>query len=214
MKHIAGGTTLAATICLFLGIIIQQRYANDRTTRSVHATADSTIRVWAASAARRDSLLESGMRLQPWTVVSASGDSLTLDRLAGRYPYMYFYRNDCAPCALIQGLFSTESIASRDSVAFIAYRNSRELAPEAGLHHFAWRGSARHAPRTPILAVPSVIVARSDGRIVSVGHSSVFRVRDVFAMYGVIKMEAIDSVISLSKSQTNIERSLPRLSTK
>ena len=206
LRELARGSTLVAAL-VAMGVLLWQRREFSLASSAQQQRSDSTLRVVADVVRQRDSLPAAGGTLASGLLIDVNGDSLQLRRLLVGRKYVYLHRADCVACQLLEPLMAAVKQSVRDSIIEIAYSDVRQQPKPEGISTYTWvRGSSGNERRLA-LGVPTLFVVDENGRIVSVAHSSLERVRDVLDLNRVIKASAIDSAIRVAESSRILERS-------
>lgn len=145
----------------------------------------------ALTMARDSTLFTVGDTLPHVALRARNGRTIRLDRLVGRYRYIYFGRATCPACALLRTVLDTTVASRRDSIAYIAYSPDSIVAAGESADDYQWIQTPDTRNRY-VNHVPTVLVVRSDGRISAVAHGSVLRAAALFDLFHVVRKPALE----------------------
>lgn len=196
-----------SVVCVALAVLlgVSKRQANRRVL-AAKAEADSTLLRLSSTAARRDSLLEAGGWLPTDLLVTRDGDTVSMATLAKKYSFIYLQRADCAGCRIISAFEQELRQSPEGRIAFVNYDVAQQLAPPLMTDEYTWVTRLPRTSPTPFRGVPTLVAVRRDGRIQSIAHASLSRVRDLLDMYGMLAAEKVDSVRALQLASQNLTR--------
>lgn len=159
--------------------LLYQRSSLQHRLEAEYAKKADTVDALQNSLRDQLGILSAGDQLKSTRILASSGDTLTMQGLARRYRYIYFYRPECAACD-----FVTPRLRSLNSgVAFVRFHRDSVYSPESFPNHFALVKPEAIGEASTI-RVPSLVIVDSGGRVISAAHSDARRVLRLLSLAG------------------------------
>jgi hypothetical protein len=175
---------------LLLAMVGFVRSDTNQTIRVIAAQRDTVLRQLQLT---RNELTKAGDSVPRIRIVNSLGDTTTLSELVrnGGVRYVYFYRDDCPACGVLEPHLNAIPQPRKDSMVFIAYHAAMNLPAADKPRHWSWiRGSD---VRRHIRGIPTLFTVRDNGIVESVAHSALEDVSAVLDLYGMVSKQAVDS---------------------
>jgi len=185
-------------------LIVQSRYRADMGT--VTSSYDSLVARIKEEHRVEEALLEAGDMLPSVRLRTPRGDTIHLRDLPTLgTPYIYFYRSDCPPCQILNTLLAAHQTAAHDSIAYVAFHPAHDMDADVLPHHYGWLHDSMTSGRF-VQGVPSLLVGRADGRVITSAQGSIFRVAKVLDLFEHLSSTSVDSAVNGLRASRNTSR--------
>lgn len=181
---------LATAVALFVTLIATSGQSKAR-LQEVRDQRDSTAVHLRRELNLSEELFTAGDSLAFVKLLTRGGDTLQLRELPARAKYLYFGRNSCLPCQILQAGWASADPAKLDSVVFITFHPDSTLAPDSTHNSMSWVHDATTNIKF-VNRVPTVVVRSPDNLVTSAVHGSLIKATSALDMWGVIKKEVVE----------------------
>jgi thiol-disulfide isomerase/thioredoxin len=185
-------TAIASAVLLFAVLVVDHERSARELARTV-AEIDTLRNRIMVSRANQDSVLAPG-DLLPNVPVESGDVTTSLRELASDHSFVYFSRDDCLPCQILQPLLTGLSRTAKAKIIVVSMTPSDAGVIDSTI------ASARLQQRgtlgKSVQGIPTLVHVDRDGTVLSVAHASLPRTMRMLVAFRLAAGAHVDSVVT------------------